>query len=106
MPSLAVATFLLYGYTSLQLRASSKPWLRYLVAGVATLTMVPFTWMVMMPTNNRLFYLEAHMRERDVAVELGLVQKLLTRWAWLHVVRSLFPLVGAVMGGYHVLNET
>jgi hypothetical protein len=105
MPSLAVATSLLYGWTSLQLRALGKPWLHYIVAGVATLTMVPFTWVVMAPTNNTLFYLDTQSRYEKVAVDLDLVQGILTRWAVLHIVRSLFPLAGAIFGGYNVLNE-
>ncbi|KAF2648491.1 DUF1772-domain-containing protein [Lophiostoma macrostomum CBS 122681] len=104
MPSLGVVTFLLYGYTSLQLRASGKPWLHYIIAGAVTLTMVPFTWIVMVPTNDKLFHLDSQGRVDEGAADLTLVQGLLTRWAGLHVVRSLFPLAGAALGGYHILN--
>jgi hypothetical protein len=105
MPSLAVATFLLYGYTSIRRRALGKPWLRHVVAGVTTLSIVPFTWIVMVPTNDRLFLLYAESRTASVVVDLGLVQALLIRWARLHIVRSLFPLAGALVGGNSILLE-
>jgi hypothetical protein len=105
MPSLAVATFLLYGYTSVQKRALGKPWLRHIAAGVTTLLIVPFTWIAMVPTNNRLFILDAESKNAAGNVDLGLVQALLVRWARLHIVRSLFPLAGALIGGNSILQE-
>jgi hypothetical protein len=105
MPSLAVGTFLLYAYTSAQKRAAGKPWLRHLAAGVTTIAIVPFTWIVMTPTNNELFLLHAESRGASGFGDLGLVQGLLVRWARLHVVRSLFPLAGALVGGKSILQQ-
>lgn len=105
MPSLAVVTFLLYGYTSIQKRSLGKPWRNTIVAGITTLTMVPFTWVIMVPTNEILFGLNAESRAVLGSVELGTVQALLARWARLHIVRSLFPLLGAFLGGYNILQE-
>jgi hypothetical protein len=104
MPSLAVATFLLYGFTSIKKHAAGEPWLIHLLAGVTTLTMVPFTWVTMVPTNNALFQLDEQSRTK-VKVNMDRVQRLVTKWGVLHVVRSLFPLAGAILGGISVLQQ-
>jgi hypothetical protein len=106
MPTVCVATCGLYGYTVLSKRASNrKQWLIYAAAGATTITMVPFTWLMMAPTNNTLFRLEALASAPASAVDLITVQEIVVRWAWLHVVRSMFPLVGAILGLVAVLQE-
>lgn len=96
LPALCVSTTGLYAYASLskQRVADNKQWARYALAATSTIAMVPFTWLVMTPTNNTLFRLDAS----ESVVELSLVRGLVVRWAWLHVTRSLFPLVGAILG--------
>ena len=76
----------------------------YTAAGATTITMVPFTWL-MAPTNNTLFRLEALASAMASAVDLSAVQELVVRWAWQHVVRSVFPLGGAILGLVGVLQE-
>jgi len=101
LPAVCIATCGLYGYTALSKRASSrKQWLMYTVAGATTITMIPFTWYMMAPTNNTLFRLEAEATASASAsvADLSAVEELVVRWAWLHVVRSMFPLVGAILG--------
>lgn len=106
MPAVSVAVTGLYGYAALRKRASNrKQWLIYAAAGATTITMVPFTWLMMVPTNNTLFRLEALASATASAVDLSTVQELVVRWAWLHVVRSVFPLVGAILGLVGVLRE-
>ena len=106
MPAVSVAAIGLYGYVALRKRASNrKQWLIYAAAGATTITMVPFTWLMMVPTNNTLFRLEALASATASAVDLSTVQELVVRWAWLHVVRSVFPLVGAILGLVGVLRE-
>lgn len=104
MPSMAVATFLLYGFASVKKRASGRPWLVQLLAGATTMIMVPFTWVVMAPTNNTLFQLD-DQSSVDAAVDLGRVQMYIMKWGRLHVVRSLFPLAGAILGGTSLLQQ-
>lgn len=100
MPAVSVAATGLYGYSALRKRASNRlQWRIYVAAGATTITMVPFTWLMMAPTNNTLFGLAAS------AVDLRTVQELVVRWAWLHAVRSVFPLVGAILGLVGVLQE-
>jgi len=67
------------------------------MAIASTMAMVSFTWLVMAPTNETLFRLEEATGSGSM-VEPGLVSGLAVRWAWLHVARSLFPLVGAIVG--------
>jgi hypothetical protein len=69
----------------------------FAVAGATTILMVPFTWIFMAPTNNTLFRLENESKVASVA-NLAEAQELVIKWSWLHVVRSLFPLAGAILG--------
>lgn len=102
MPALCVATFGLYGYASLGRRASShKQWYRYGVAATSTISMVPFTWLVVARTNDTLF----RMGAPNAGTELILARALVLKWAWLHVMRSLFPLFGAIIGFISLLKE-
>ncbi|GFF52191.1 hypothetical protein IFM46972_09480 [Aspergillus udagawae] len=101
MPSLAITTCLLYGHAMTRARAAGRSGLPHMIAAVTTISMVPFTWLVMAPTNNALF----QMHSAPAAPNLGEAQRLLVRWAKLHAVRSLFPLTGAVLGFRQVLRE-
>jgi len=102
MPTTAVAATSLYAYTALRKYAVGRPqWFRYATAGAATISIVPFTLLVMVPTNDALFALHA---APNMAV-LSEVKHLLTKWAWMHVARSVFPLVGAISGLFTVLGE-
>lgn len=106
MPALAVATCLLYGYIARRKRATSRSWLIHAVAGVATITMVPFTWLVMLPTNNTLFRLnEEKETSLTASGDLVQVQELVLRWSRLHLIRSLFPLAGAIVGFKGLLQD-
>lgn len=107
MPSVSVATTGLYAYTALRKRAASrKQWFTYVLAGTTTIAIVPFTWLMMAPTNNALFrLLEASTSATVSVVDLSTVQELVVRWAWLHVVRSVCPMVGAILGLLGVLQE-
>jgi hypothetical protein len=105
MPALCVATCGLYGYTALSKHLNRKPWLIFIVAGAVTMAMVPFTWVMMAPTNNALFRLEALATASTSAADLSAVQEIVVRWSWLHIVRSLFPLAGVFLGFTGILQE-
>lgn len=106
MPAVSVAATSLYAYVAMRKRAAkSKQWSKYALAGAVTITMVPFTWLMMVPTNNTLFGLLALASATASAVDLSNLQGLVVKWAWLHVVRSLFPLFGAILGLTGVLQE-
>uniref|UniRef100_A0A8H7MZ45 DUF1772 domain-containing protein n=1 Tax=Bionectria ochroleuca TaxID=29856 RepID=A0A8H7MZ45_BIOOC len=103
-PAISVTTALLYGYIALNKSVVKRPWGIYVAAGVTTLTMVPFTWIFMDPTNQRLFSLGADVVSGQ-AVELAEVQGLVQKWSWLHITRSLFPLLGAAIGMLATVNH-
>lgn len=106
MPALCVATVGLYSYTALAKRAAGrKEWTQYALAAVTTIAMVPFTWIVMVPTNDSLFALRDSEVEATGSVDMGSLRGLIVKWAWMHVTRSLFPLVGAYLGFTNVLGE-
>ncbi|KUJ11675.1 DUF1772-domain-containing protein [Mollisia scopiformis] len=93
MPTIAVGTLLLYCYISFR---NKRSWRLFALAGVTTVSIAPFTWIFMVSTNDELFRLEASSKVMDVEIEQ--VKGLVVRWTWLHFMRSLLPLAGAVMG--------
>ena len=106
MPALCVGATGLFGYIAQSMRyAQREQWSMFAIAGVTTIAMVPFTWIFMAPTNNALFRMETTPSEVDASVDLSEVQELVVRWAWLHATRSLFPMIGGVLGLIGVLRE-
>lgn len=95
MPAGAIATTALYVYSAVTHIRSDRPWRNYAFAAAATMSIVPFTWFVIAPTNNLLFGLN---EVAGGAKDLAEVHGLIITWRWLHVIRSLFPLVGALYG--------
>ncbi|KAL4742011.1 hypothetical protein BDV11DRAFT_167700 [Aspergillus similis] len=128
LPSISVATAILYFYIAAYQGAREQPWRKAALVGLLTIIIVPFTWIVMSSTNGMLFGLEAGNRDYsqlfeqsadrsglkgsnasqshgfdDVGVDVDVatlegVRGLLVRWKWMHLVRSLFPLMAAVLG--------
>lgn len=98
LPTMAVATFLLYSYTCTKRRSAKKPWGVFALAGMTTVSMLPFTWIFMVPTNNELFRLEAASKAEPLVMGILGAKELVVKWSWLHFTRSLLPLTGAVLG--------
>jgi hypothetical protein len=98
LPTMAVGTFLLYCYTSVKKRSAKKSWGVFALAGVTTLSMLPFTWIFMVPTNNELFRLEGVSKAEPLVKGIIEAKELVVKWSWLHFTRSLLPLAGAVIG--------
>ncbi|MBE3044688.1 DUF1772 domain-containing protein [Candidatus Bathyarchaeota archaeon] len=96
-PPMAVTTFALYTYSALGLCAGGQPWELLAAAGATTLFIVPFTLGVMLPTNNALHGLEARANAGE-ALKMEGLRALVVKWGWLHLVRSLFPLAGVLLG--------
>ena len=103
MPALAIGTLLLYAYACTQQRVAKRPWVLFALAGATTISIVPFTWIVMVPTNNELFRREAVGKADPRVLDLSAAKELVVKWTWLHAVRSLLPLVGAVLGTLGIL---
>ena len=98
LPTMAIGTFLLYSYTSAKKRGARKPWGLFAVAGVTTISILPFTWVFMVPTNNELFRLEGVSKTEPMVRGIVEAKELVVKWSWLHSIRSLLPLAGAIMG--------
>jgi len=64
----------------------------WLVCALLLGAVVPFTFLVIFPTNHRLF---------DDSLDEAFVQTLLVRWGWLHAVRSLLGMVA--FAGFAIL---
>lgn len=105
LPFLCVTTTFLYAYAARRKRyVQCKQWSLYAWAGVVTMIMVPFTWIFMDTTvNSQLFGWDA--LPVGSSIEMGSVRGVLVRWAFLHATRSLFPMIGAVMGLVGVFQE-
>lgn len=102
LPALCVTTCGLYGFAALGNQRSNRQAAgRYVLAAISTFAMVPFTWIVMAPTNNILFALDSS----ESVPDLGSVRDLVITWAWMHATRSLAPLLGAYLGFAALLRE-
>lgn len=93
-PQTAVMSLLGYGYLMYDRSSRGLPWSKFVGAAALTIGIVPFTLLAMDPTN------QALLKVASGASVLGetAVAELLVRWKGLNLVRSLFPLAGAVLG--------
>lgn len=93
-PQAAVLSLLGYGWLVYDRRSRGLPWTTFVGAAALSLGIVPFTVIFMDPTN------QALLGVAGGATALGetAVQALLVEWKGLNLVRSLFPLAGAVLG--------
>ncbi|KAL4749655.1 hypothetical protein BDW72DRAFT_204626 [Aspergillus terricola var. indicus] len=96
-PSMAVLTLALYTLCAWQRRSEGKRWRTLLTAGIVTILMSAFTLLFMIPTNTILFEYASASGGIEV-VELKEVRQLVLKWGWMHLTRSFFPLIGAVIG--------
>ena len=83
--SLAVA-----GFLSALLAWRSRSDVRWLIGGGLLVSVVPFTALVILPTNKKLL-------DPQTANDLDLAEKLLTRWGRLHAVRSVLSLASLLI---------
>ncbi|EOA85726.1 uncharacterized protein SETTUDRAFT_169632 [Exserohilum turcica Et28A] len=107
IPGIAIGTFLLYTFACFQRRTAERPksWRLLALAGLVTVSIIPFTLLIMKPTNDKLFHLESVTRTAKPAehagvkaIELKEAEELVVWWASMHAVRSTFPLIGAIIG--------
>ncbi|WQF87338.1 Putative anthrone oxygenase [Colletotrichum destructivum] len=96
-PKVALVTFLSLAYSAYDRFHQSVAWKPYAAAGALSLAIVPFTLIVMSPTNNAL------LAGAQGASTLGLseITELLTRWRALNVVRSFISLAAAAVGFWY-----
>lgn len=96
-PGISIATGLIYGYAAWSKHAAGSPWRVFAVAGATTVSMIPYTWIVMQSTNNALFRAEARTKAEQ-AQSWTEAESLVKTWNRLNAVRALFPLAGAILG--------
>jgi len=107
-PALAVISSISYGYLAYQMQGTlDQPRAEmYGLAAVANMALFPWTMIIMMPTNKKLFrkFDDAQaMREKEEATEVGLpkgesTKELIDWWGTMNVVRGVMPLIGTVLG--------
>jgi hypothetical protein len=93
-PAMGVATLAAYGLAAYAARQDGLPWAQLVGAGVLTAGIMPFTVLVMAPTNSRLLAGAAGSGEVSVQTAVGWLQI----WSRLNFVRGVFPLAGAAVG--------
>lgn len=94
---MCITTAALYTYGVYGKHAAGDPWRIFAASAVTTLSMIPFTWIFMLATNDALFRAQTQNKDGQ-SPSLVEVQRLVNTWSWLNAVRSLFPLTGAILG--------
>lgn len=89
-PTVLVAA-LLHAFTA---HVSGTAWKLSAIAAVITVLPWPYTGLVLAPINQTMF----RWRAGTTTVPLSSVQEKFRQWNRLHVLRSMFPLVGALVG--------
>ncbi|KOC16368.1 aflLa/ hypB/ hypothetical protein [Aspergillus flavus AF70] len=100
---LGLTTTLLYMSVSVHQYLTGEPWLVSAAAGFTTISLVPFTEILMASTNNALARLETETN-RGVVISGERTEQLVRKWDRFNAVRALFPLAGAVLGSLGVLQ--
>ncbi|EAA31381.1 DUF1772-domain-containing protein [Neurospora crassa] len=91
--------------TQTQKRKNEKRSKLFAIAAIATLAIGPLTLLVMSPTNKELMRLnEIQIEPGPLVSDVEEVRELVRRWNWLHIVRSLGPVVGCVVGWFGVFG--
>ncbi|OCK80119.1 DUF1772-domain-containing protein [Lepidopterella palustris CBS 459.81] len=82
---------------------NSNAFALYSASAVLVTAIVPFTLIVMKPTNDKL-HAKADASEESKAETDETVDELMNKWYWLNVVRASLPGVGAVVGAMAVVG--
>lgn len=98
-PRMALVSLAGYAYLMYDRRSQGQSYTSYIAAAVLSLGIMPYTIVFMSATNNALLGVAAGGGGAATKT-LGesAVRELVTRWKGLNLVRSVFPLVGAVVG--------
>lgn len=97
-PVLAIMTSVTYGYATWLRVQRGENGISCTIAAVLTLSIVPYTWVFMGKINRALFKAVDDSRKEDMVVDERVAESLVISWSKLHAVRSMLPLVGAVVG--------
>ncbi|KAK9418017.1 putative Alpha subunit of GDP-forming succinate-ligase [Seiridium unicorne] len=105
MPGMAVGTLLLYISIVVLRRRARKPWSSLAIAGVLTISIVPFTWVFMESTNCELFRLVDAIGLGPLDATIAEANSLVVHWGKLHFIRSLLPLAGVIRGATVLISD-
>ena len=106
-PKIAIASASAFAYAAYSISKSrtmasvsiwSDPVYLLASAAVSTMSIAPWTFLTMLPTNNALDAKLAVADAGTAAKEDDELQSLLKKWAGLNGIRSVFPLLGAAIG--------
>lgn len=100
-PQAAAISLLGYGYLMYDRSRQSRGWGKYTGAAALTVAIVPFTGLFMDNTNQTLLGVAAGGAG---SISSEAVRELLVKWRDLNLVRSLFPLAGALLGLYELVG--
>ncbi|KAG6367966.1 hypothetical protein INS49_002166 [Diaporthe citri] len=100
-PQVAAVSLLGYGYLMYDRSRQSRGWGKYVGAAALTVGIVPFTVFFMDATNQALLGVAAGTAGH---LSAEAVRDLLVKWRVLNLVRSLFPLAGALLGLYELVG--
>jgi Domain of unknown function (DUF1772) len=100
-PKIAAATLLSYAFAAYDARSRGLPWVGYLGAGLFTLAIVPFTLILMTPTNNKLLQ-SAAAQEKELLMQP--TTQLVETWSQMNFARGCLPLAGAFLGLWALLG--
>lgn len=99
-PASTMAISLLHAYTACRKGWTGRPWLLSAAAGALSISVWPFTIILMDPINSLLFEWKATAAQ----ISLEQVQNKLAQWEMLHTSRSILLLLGA-LAGYLALRQ-
>lgn len=98
--AIAAASLGYVAYSRYQSNSEDGKWKSLALAAAGTVAVVPFTILVLLPTNNRL------IAGSDGAAKLAEkeIETLIARWGNLNYVRGLLPITAAALGLWTVLS--
>lgn len=102
-PAVATVSGLLYAYAAYARSQAGGSGRAPGIAGLVTVSIVPYTLVLMGRVNQKLLELAAAEPASSTAKSEGL-RDLVIRWSRLNLIRGLFPLLGGVLGLWGALD--
>jgi Domain of unknown function (DUF1772) len=115
IPPLSLITSIAIGYLAYEAKGNPNAlphqWKLYLISGILNLGIVPYTLVVMLPTNNKLLAKAeetSSLKADDKLVEVGLggesAHQLVDRWATLNLGRTILLVAAASLAAWTTLE--
>ena len=101
-PQMALVSLAGYAYVVYDRKSQGQNYAGFVTAAVLSLAIMPYTIIVMSPTNNALLGVASGATK---TLSESAVRELVTKWKGLNLVRSVFPFVGAVVGLWSLVGN-